>query len=410
MKKYFYLIVIVLISGLVLAGCSLLSNVGQVPTTEQSGITYLTKNPGPVLAARWKFDEGSGTTASDISGKGNPGTVYGAMWVSDPWGGYALSFDGNDYVEVPDSSSLDITGSITVEGWIKLTSFSPQATVAGKWKDIGGTSQRGYLLTVATDGTPRFYVSTSGGNYPVAIGPQLSLDTWYHLAGTWDGTTIKVYVGTTPASKGQTGTIFSNDQPLLIGANDGWGGSSRKFTNGIVDEVRIWSNVLDATQLDDMLPPVITITTPVEGATYLLNEVVPADWSADDGTGTRVHSATGTIPSGSPINTATAGDKTFAVTATDYAKNTATQTVTYHVSKATPVITWANPAEIVYGTALSGTQLNATASWLGAPVAGNFVYTPPAGTVLSAGSGQTLHVDFTPTDTANYNDASVNGK
>jgi len=74
---------------------------------------------------------------------------------------------------------------------------------------------------------------------------------------------------------------------------------------------------------------------------------------------------------------------------------------TLMVNKATPTITWANPADIVYGTALSSTQLNATAS-----VPGTFAYTPVSGTVLNAGSGQTLHVDFTPTDTANYSTAS----
>src|SRR5262249_21159952 len=58
-------------------------------------------------------------------------------------------------------------------------------------------------------------------------------------------------------------------------------------------------------------------------------------------------------------------------------------------------------ADIAYGTALSGTQLNATAS-----VPGTFTYTPASGTVLSGGAGQTLHVDFAPTDTANYNTAS----
>src|SRR5207247_3736918 len=57
--------------------------------------------------------------------------------------------------------------------------------------------------------------------------------------------------------------------------------------------------------------------------------------------------------------------------------------------------------DITCGTALGGTQLNATA-----PVAGSFVYTPASGTVLDVGNGQTLHVDFTPTDTANYNSAS----
>jgi hypothetical protein len=62
---------------------------------------------------------------------------------------------------------------------------------------------------------------------------------------------------------------------------------------------------------------------------------------------------------------------------------TATATVAITVTKATPTITWATPADLVYGTALSGTQLNATAS-----VAGTFVYSPAAGTVLNAGAGR----------------------
>ena len=54
------------------------------------------------------------------------------------------------------------------------------------------------------------------------------------------------------------------------------------------------------------------------------------------------------------------------------------------VNKVTPVISWSNPADITYGTALSGTQLNATSGG----VAGNFVYTPVSGTVLNAGAAR----------------------
>ena len=67
------------------------------------------------------------------------------------------------------------------------------------------------------------------------------------------------------------------------------------------------------------------------------------------------------------------------------------------IGKATPVITWTNPADIVAGTPLGATQLNATAN-----VAGSFAYTPPAGTVLPAGNGQTLSVSFTPADATDY--------
>ncbi|HZP49422.1 MAG TPA: Ig-like domain-containing protein [Vicinamibacterales bacterium] len=68
----------------------------------------------------------------------------------------------------------------------------------------------------------------------------------------------------------------------------------------------------------------------------------------------------------------------------------------------TPVITWANPASIPYGRALGAAQLNAIAD-----VPGTFTYTPPAGTVLNAGSGQLLSVLFTPTDTAHYTTATA---
>ena len=80
----------------------------------------------------------------------------------------------------------------------------------------------------------------------------------------------------------------------------------------------------------------------------------------------------------------------------------ATATVHIDVNKATPAIKWRVPAAIPYGTALSGTQLNASAS-----VAGKMVYSPPAGTILNAGAGQELRVSFTPTDTANYTGATA---
>jgi len=77
----------------------------------------------------------------------------------------------------------------------------------------------------------------------------------------------------------------------------------------------------------------------------------------------------------------------------------ASQTTT--ALKLLPTVTWATPASITYGTALSGSQLNATSN-----VAGTFVYSPSAGTVLGAGS-QTLSVTFTPTLTQNYTTATV---
>jgi hypothetical protein len=97
-----------------------------------------------------------------------------------------------------------------------------------------------------------------------------------------------------------------------------------------------------------------------------------------------------------------AGTQTLTVTAAATANyNAASEAVVLHVLKATPAITWSTPAPIVYGTALSDTQLDATAT-----VPGTFLYSPAAGTVLNAGVNQTLSVTFTPTDTTNYNGSS----
>ncbi|MBS1821245.1 MAG: hypothetical protein JST61_04635 [Acidobacteria bacterium] len=94
-----------------------------------------------------------------------------------------------------------------------------------------------------------------------------------------------------------------------------------------------------------------------------------------------------------------AGTDTLSVTFTPNdttTYSTSTATVILQVNKAAPVISWQAPAAISYGTALSSTQLNATA-----PIAGSFTYTPAAGTTLSAGN-QTLSVSFAPSDTNNY--------
>ena len=68
------------------------------------------------------------------------------------------------------------------------------------------------------------------------------------------------------------------------------------------------------------------------------------------------------------------------------------------IAKAAPIISWNNPADLTAGEVLTATQLNATAT----PVGGGFAYTPPLGTILAGGTGQTLSVLYTPADTANY--------
>jgi hypothetical protein len=101
-------------------------------------------------------------------------------------------------------------------------------------------------------------------------------------------------------------------------------------------------------------------------------------------------------PVTSPINVGT-----YNVTATINSQNyQGSATDVLVINKATPVIFWSNPANIIVGTPLSSTQLNAAAN-----VPGTLQYNPPAGTVLSLGTAQ-LSTTFTPNDTANYETAT----
>ncbi|MBS0631600.1 MAG: immunoglobulin domain-containing protein [Verrucomicrobia bacterium] len=102
------------------------------------------------------------------------------------------------------------------------------------------------------------------------------------------------------------------------------------------------------------------------------------------------------------VTTAQAGDYTVIVANSVNPSGITSSAATLTVNKATPVLTWAAPAAITYGTALSAAQLNATTS-----AAGTYSYTPALNTVLGAGANQTLSVTFTPNDPTSFNPATA---
>lgn len=134
----------------------------------------------------------------------------------------------------------------------------------------------------------------------------------------------------------------------------------------------------------------------------------PAGWTCSTAS-LGCSTATPMIPTASAqftltVRGATVGPVSTTVTATTQQLNSTNSSASDSstVTKATPVITWPQPAQITHGGALGAGQLDATAN-----VPGAFVYTPPAGTVLPVGNGQTLSVAFTPTDTTDYNGATA---
>ena len=289
MKKLSYLIVLTLILGLILTGC-LLSNVGQVPTTEQSGITYLTKAlpPHDDLVGLWRFNN----DATDSSGNNNHGTFSGVETYVDSPMGQALSFDGvGDYVGCGNNTSLNITQAITIEAWVKPSGFltnPDHSTIA--------TKALAYYFQINADGYLRVYqYGTSPAGYHSSNNP-ISLDVWQHVAYTYDGINVKMFInGVLDTTIPVTGTIQVSTMHLGIGMNlngsgNPYGGYHRQF-QGEIDEVRIWDIALTADQLirygfNGLMDPY----APPEQKTFKFGRTIPLKWQYTDFDGNVVDS------------------------------------------------------------------------------------------------------------------------
>ncbi|MCG2826397.1 MAG: right-handed parallel beta-helix repeat-containing protein, partial [Thermoplasmatales archaeon] len=196
------------------------------------------------LIASWHFNENAGDTVYDSSGNNNDGAVYGAIWTTGV-NGSALSFDGeNDYVEVPDNDSLDITDAITIEAWIY-----PKGWGEGSLGSIADKNwQTGYAFYLKnTEGQESIkFASNNAGVVQTADSGSITLNEWQHVVVTYDRQNVVFYVnGINKGGGAETNAIGTNSESLFIG-NDM--GTACTF-NGIIDEVRIYNRALNATEI-----------------------------------------------------------------------------------------------------------------------------------------------------------------
>ena len=179
----------------------------------------LTVSPASTnLVGAWGFDETTGTTAADSSGQNNTGTITGATQVAAGKFGGALSFNGtSNWVTVADANSLDLTTGMTLEAWVQPTA------IGALWRAVILKEQPSSLIYAlyAGDGAGRpamdvFTTADIGFSGPTA----LALNTWIHLAATYDGTTQRLYVnGVQVATQATTGAIKVSTGVLRIGGD-----------------------------------------------------------------------------------------------------------------------------------------------------------------------------------------------
>jgi hypothetical protein len=204
------------------------------------------------LVAAYAFDEGAGISVGDTSGNTHTGTITGATWTTVGRFGSALSFDGtSDWVTVADAADLDLRTALTLEAWVYPTALSGWRSVLMKER-TGGLAYGLY----AYDNAPRSaaYVNMGGADVAALGGAGLSLNTWTHLAATYDGTTLRLYInGSVVGNWAGGGAIVTSALPLRIGGNAVWG----EYFAGLIDEVRIYSRALTAIEIQaDMVTPI----------------------------------------------------------------------------------------------------------------------------------------------------------
>jgi len=203
------------------------------------------------LIGWWKFDEGNGTMALDASGNGNNGTIRNGTW-SIGRVGNALQMAGNNQgiVTIPLSDSLRSTAdSVTVMGWAYRT--------AEHNVDLVGHA---YPFMFLGFHGPRFkwqIANTDGKKFSCYADPKYlaALDRWFHLAGTYDGRALRLYVdGVEICSKWRwlSRPMAMPDAPFTISGYLNDSGEIVDEITGKIDEVRICNRVLNDEEIQNI--------------------------------------------------------------------------------------------------------------------------------------------------------------
>ena len=324
--------------------------------------------------AYWKFDEGSGTVATDSSGNLLNGKIVGPVYSTGKYGN-ALSFDGlDDYATIKGAAAFDNLASMTISAWVKPTTTGEKgmgrivSKAAGTnlpsmgW-DFYLTNEVGNGIKFAVDHTTTDLEHASTAN-------AITMNQWQFVAVTWDGSktaaNAHIYVNGNEVSysvaNNAVGTRASDTaNAFLIGNNPAL---SRTF-KGNIDDVRVYNRALSVSEIKDLYNNTGTIIPPVPDTTapniptnlqalVLSSSQINLSWTASIDNvavagynlyrnGTKITATTAT--SYSDISLTAGTTYSYAVSAYDAAGNTSAQTSAISAkTNDNQVSTWFKPA------------------------------------------------------------------
>jgi hypothetical protein len=201
---------------------------------------------GVPASGQWKLNDATGGTAANSAAGGVPVTLSGTTW-STEHGGSAV-FNGTTSYGATAGPVLSTTKSYTVAAWVKLNSTASNYTAVSQ----SGANQSAFFLQYK-QGDGWAFVSPSQDtasppSYAAVIGPAPTLNTWTHLAGTFDGATgqMTLYVNGKQVGTAVNPSPFDTAGPLGIGAVKVTGGAVRNQFNGSISDVRVFRDVASA--------------------------------------------------------------------------------------------------------------------------------------------------------------------
>ena len=197
-------------------------------------------------AANPKSYPGSGTTWTDVSGRGSIGELVNSPVYNSSNGGY-FQFVTDDYIRIPNNTALD-TQTPTVEVWVKTNA----TTQSGFWFEKGQVNTQYSLFQEGAVIQWRQYFSTGPAltNLSTTTATYMNTSSWYQVVGTYASGSRRLYInGVLVNSDSQTGTINTDTSGMSIGAYGGYSGAKSYYYNGNLSLCRVYNRALTAAEV-----------------------------------------------------------------------------------------------------------------------------------------------------------------